>query len=59
LLSNLHQSDSTYLLSARESFFEKLIIDPGLCSRTMVEGLALDTKEGRKEGMAEKTEKRT
>lgn len=49
LLSNLHQSDSTYLLSARESFFGKLIIDSGVCSRTMVEGLALDTKEGREE----------
>jgi hypothetical protein len=49
LLSNLHQSDSTYLLSARESFFGKLIIDSGLSSRTMVEGLALDTKEGREE----------
>ena len=49
LLSNLHQSDSTYLLSAKESFFGKLIIDSGLCSRSMVEGLALDTKEGREE----------
>ena len=49
LLSNLHQSDSTYLMSARESFFGKLIIDSGLCSRSMVEGLALDTKEGRNE----------
>jgi len=49
LLSNLHQSDSTYLLSARESFFGKLIIDSGLCSRSMVEGLALDTKDGREE----------
>lgn len=49
LLSNLHQSDSTYLMSARESFFGKLIIDSGLCSRSMVEGLALDTKDGREE----------
>jgi hypothetical protein len=49
LLSNLHQSDSTYLMSARESFFGKLIIDSGLCSRSMVDGLALDTKEGREE----------
>lgn len=49
LLSNLHQSDSTYLMSARESFFGKLIIDSGLCCRSMVEGLALDTKEGREE----------
>jgi hypothetical protein len=49
LLSNLHQSDSTYLLSAKESFFGKLIIKSGLCSRSMVDGLALDTKEGREE----------
>jgi 1-acyl-sn-glycerol-3-phosphate acyltransferase len=49
LLANLHQSDSTYLKSARESFFGKLIIDSGLCARSMVDGLALDTKEGREE----------
>jgi hypothetical protein len=49
LLSNLHQSDTTYLAAARSSFFGKLLIDSGLCSRSMEEGIALDTKEGRKE----------
>ncbi|MDD2737206.1 MAG: hypothetical protein PHF56_25005 [Desulfuromonadaceae bacterium] len=49
LLANLHQSDATYLAAARSSFFGKLIIDSGLCSRSMVDGIALDTKEGREE----------
>jgi len=49
LLSNLHQSDTTYLAAARSSFFGKLLIDSGLCSRSMEEGIALDTKEGRAE----------
>ncbi len=49
LLSNLHQSDSTYLAAATSSFFGKLIINSGLCCRSMEEGLALDTKEGRDE----------
>jgi len=49
LLANLHQSDSTYLAAAKSSFFGKLIIDSGLCSQSMVNGIALDTKEGREE----------
>ncbi len=49
MLSNLHQSDSTYLAAAKASFFGKLIINSGICSRSMEEGLALDTKEGRDE----------
>ncbi|MBF0443267.1 MAG: hypothetical protein HQK54_15265 [Oligoflexales bacterium] len=49
LLSNLHQADSTYLAAARSSFFGKLLIDSGFCYRSMTEGIALDTKEGREE----------
>lgn len=49
LLANLHQGDSTYLAAAKSSFFGKLLIDSGICSRSMEEGIALDTKEGRKE----------
>jgi hypothetical protein len=49
LLSNLHQSDSTYLAAAKSSFFGKLLIDSGLGSRSMEDGIALDTKEGREE----------
>ena len=49
VLSNLHQSDSTYLAAAKSSFFGKLIINSGLCCRSMENGLALDTKEGRDE----------
>ncbi len=49
LLANLHQGDSTFLAAAKTSFFGKLIIDSGLCSRSMEEGIALDTKEGREE----------
>jgi hypothetical protein len=49
LLANLHQADSTYLAAAKSSFFGKLLIDSGLCSRTMEEGIALDVKEGREE----------
>lgn len=49
LLANLHQADSTYLAAAKSSFFGKLLIDSGLCSRTMEEGIALDLKEGREE----------
>lgn len=49
LLANLHQSDSTYLAAAKSSFFGKLIIDSGLCSRSMEDGIALDTKDGREE----------
>lgn len=49
LLANLHQSDSTFLAAAKSSFFGKLLIDSGLCSRSMEDGIALDTKEGREE----------
>lgn len=49
LLANLHQCDSTYLAAAKTSFFGKLIIDSGLCSRSMEDGIALDTVEGREE----------
>ncbi len=49
LLANLHQCDSTYLAAARRSFFAKLIINSGLCSRSMEDGIALDTKDGREE----------
>jgi glycerophosphoryl diester phosphodiesterase len=49
LLANLHQADATYRAAAKTSFFGKLIIASGLCSRAMEEGLALDTKEGREE----------
>jgi hypothetical protein len=49
LLANVHQGDSTYLAAAKSSFFGKLIIDSGLCSRSMEDGIALDTKEGREE----------
>ena len=49
LLANLHQSDTTYLAAAKSSFFGKLIIDSGLCSRSMEDGIALDTIEGREE----------
>lgn len=49
LLANIHQGDSTYLAAARSSFFGRLIIDSGLCSQSMEDGIALDTKEGREE----------
>ncbi len=49
LLANLHQADATYRAAAKTSFFGKLIIASGLCSRAMEEGIALDTKEGREE----------
>ena len=49
LLANLHQGDATYLAAAKSSFFGKLLIDSGLCSRSMEEGIALDTPEGRAE----------
>ncbi len=49
LLANLHQGDATYLAAAKSSFFGKLLIDSGLCSRSMEDGTALDTKEGREE----------
>jgi hypothetical protein len=49
LLANLHQADVTYRAAAKTSFFGKLLIASGLCSRAMEEGLALDTKEGREE----------
>jgi glycerophosphoryl diester phosphodiesterase len=49
LLANLHQADATYRAAAKISFFGKLLIASGLCSRAMEEGLALDTKEGREE----------
>lgn len=49
LLANLHQGDATYLAAAKSSFFGKLLIGSGLCSRSMEDGIALDTKEGREE----------
>ncbi|MDD5287395.1 MAG: hypothetical protein PHD54_16210 [Desulfuromonadaceae bacterium] len=49
LLANLHQGDSTFLAAAKSSFFGKLLIDSGLCSRSMEDGIALDTKDGREE----------
>lgn len=49
LLANLHQADATYRAAAKTSFFGKLIIGSGLCSRAMEEGIAVDTKEGRGE----------
>ena len=49
LLATLHQGDSTFLAAAKSSFFGKLLIDSGLCSRSMEDGIALDTKEGREE----------
>ena len=49
LLANLHQADATYRAAAKSSFFGKLIIASGLCSRAMEEGIAVDTKEGREE----------
>lgn len=49
LLANIHQSDSTFLAAAISSFFGKLIIASGLCSRSMEDGIALDTQEGREE----------
>lgn len=49
LLANLHHGDATFLAAARSSFFGKLIINSGLCSRSMEEGIALDTREGRDE----------
>ena len=47
LLANQHQADATYRAAATSSFFGKLIIGSGLCSRAMEEGIALDSKEGR------------
>jgi hypothetical protein len=49
LLATLHQGDATFLAAAKSSFFGKLLIDSGLCSRSMEDGIALDTKEGREE----------
>lgn len=49
LLANLHQADATYRAAAKSSFFGRLIIASGLCSRAMGEGIAVDTKEGREE----------
>lgn len=49
LLANLHQADATYRAAAKSSFFGRLIIASGLCSRAMEEGIAVDTKEGRAE----------
>lgn len=49
LLANLHQADATYRAAAKSSFFGRLIIASGLCSRAMEEGIAVDTKEGREE----------
>jgi len=47
LLANLHQADATYRAAAKTSFFGRLLINSGVCSRALEEGLALDTKEGR------------
>jgi glycerophosphoryl diester phosphodiesterase len=49
LLANLHRADATYRAAARTSLFGRLLIASGLASRTMEEGLALDTREGREE----------
>jgi len=49
LLANLHQADATYRAAAKSSFFGRLIIASGLCSRAMEEGIAVDSKEGREE----------
>lgn len=49
LLASLHQADATYLAAAKSSFFGRLIMASGLCSRAMEEGIALDTQEGREE----------
>lgn len=49
LLANLHQADATYRAAAKSSFFGKLIMASGLCSRAMEEGIAVDSKEGRAE----------
>jgi hypothetical protein len=49
LLANLHQADATYRAAAKTSFFGKLLVASGLCSRAMEEGVALDTKDGREE----------
>lgn len=49
LLANLHQADATYRGAAKTSFFGRLLIASGLCSRAMEEGLVLDSKEGREE----------
>lgn len=49
LLANLHQADATYRAAAKSSFFGRLIMASGLCSRAMEEGIAVDSKEGREE----------